>query len=339
MRWGREAPLPRTTYLLVHGRCQQMPLEQRGEKSRVDEYVKAKRNKWLAGLAKGLVLAGQPPIAEEDCIFPFFGNDFATAIETHEARGGARPDLETAGHAIISTKNQMVLEAAYQLGYDPERELSYQGESLAQEVANKIPEDPQLESAWDPLLKISVLRGALQFLARKTGAPEWIIEGYLRDVAYYLEVPAMRALVQEIVSRELSIADAERLVVIGHSLGSVVAYDLFTDLPEFPPVVLFVTAGSPLGMPIVQTNLRVPSGEGLSPPPVPRIQSSQNVKWINAYDVRDIVAIVHPIADRFQNGRLSIRDEITHNPSGAHSIEDYLADPDVAGPIGAARGS
>jgi hypothetical protein len=59
--------------------------------------------------------------------------------------------------------------------------------------------------------------------------------------------------------------------------------------------------------------------------------------WLNAYDVLDVVALVHPLAGTYAEavgGQLS--DERTHNPTGPHSIEDYLSDPDVAGPIGRA---
>ena len=96
-----------------------------------------------------------------------------------------------------------------------------------------------------------------------------------------------------------------------------------------------MTAGSPLGYGIVQNNLHG-RGSGAKPP-VPLIEPRDGQPyWLNAYDVRDFVALVHPIYKRFAEGATRIRDGITHNPSGAHSIEDYLADPDVAGPVGAA---
>jgi hypothetical protein len=56
--------------------------------------------------------------------------------------------------------------------------------------------------------------------------------------------------------------------------------------------------------------------------------------WINAYDVLDVVALIHPLAPEFQQrSERQIVDERTNNPSGPHNIVDYLADPDVAAPI------
>jgi hypothetical protein len=67
---------------------------------------------------------------------------------------------------------------------------------------------------------------------------------------------------------------------------------------------------------------------------VPANVPTRPAAWLNAYDVLDIVALVHPLAGTFREsvaGQLA--DERTHNPTGPHAIEDYLADPDVAVPI------
>jgi hypothetical protein len=59
--------------------------------------------------------------------------------------------------------------------------------------------------------------------------------------------------------------------------------------------------------------------------------------WLNAYDVLDFVALLHPLAGDFAATVAGqVADERTYNPTGPHSITDYPADPDVAGPIGRA---
>jgi hypothetical protein len=45
------------------------------------------------------------------------------------------------------------------------------------------------------------------------------------------------------------------------------------------------------------------------------------------------VALVHPLADVYD---APLQEERTFNPSDPHAIQDYLADPDVARPIGRA---
>lgn len=178
----------------------------------------------------------------------------------------------------------------------------------------------------------------MEFLSRKTGIPEWVIEEFLDDVAYYLEHEQMRTAVLGVVTGEVERARNQHddLVVVRHSLGSVVAYDLLQN-GNIGSGRLLTTAGSPLGFPVVQRNLLgVPPN---SRPPVPPISPrGGNLHWLNAYDVRDVVALVHPLRDHFAGGTDTLRDEITHNPSGPHAIVDYLADPDLAGPIADALG-
>ena len=125
-------------------------------------------------------------------------------------------------------------------------------------------------------------------------------------------------------------------MVVGHSLGTVVAYDLLTKLPGTYRVRQFVTAGSPLGMPVVKRHL-LGGAAGQPKPAVPGAVPRRSGGWLNAYDVLDFVALLHPLAGDFAEtvpGQVS--DERTFNATGPHSITDYLSDPDVAGPIGRA---
>jgi hypothetical protein len=128
-------------------------------------------------------------------------------------------------------------------------------------------------------------------------------------------------------------AEHERVVVIAHSLGSIVGYDLFDGLADEVEIPLFVTSGSPLGFPVVQRNLLPASaGDGRRGGPV---RNGGPVPWLNAFDVRDFVALVHPLANFYD---APLHEERTFNPSDPHSIQDYLSDPDVARPIGRVLG-
>lgn len=77
------------------------------------------------------------------------------------------------------------------------------------------------------------------------------------------------------------------MVLISHSLGTVVAMDLLTRLPDQVEVVQLVTAGSPLGMDTVFKRLLAGEpaaarpGQGLAEPLVPA----------------DVVAIGCPLRD------------------------------------------
>ena len=325
-----------TALLFIHGRSQASDDEVARDPDRLAAYVLGKKRKWVAGLAKGLIAAGHAAVDESQVVFPFYGNAFADAIKEFEANGGRRPELEIldtdpgAEEAkLVETKVAALLDAANAIGYDPVKELSYSDPGV--DITQR---DVEQEIAFGDALKLPVVRGALQFLSRKTGTPGLIIERFLDDVAYYLEMKEMREKVLAIVERELKakLPAGGDIVVVGHSLGSIVAYDLLTRLRASHNVRLFVTAGSPLGFPIVQKNLL--GKQAGSPPAVPANVPTRPAAWLNAYDVLDIVALVHPLAGTFrQSVAGQLADERTHNPTGPHAIEDYLADPDVAVPI------
>lgn len=335
-----------TALLLVHGRSQEMPPALGRSEEAVRAHVEGRKREWLAGLAKGLVLAGRGPVAENAVYFPFYGNLLADLIAEHEAAGGRSPDLESAPAASAADRavQDMALDAAGELGFSASRRLAGTDPGASAEVlaAEQAVADGR-ESVLSDLLRERIVREALQFLSDKTGTPEWIIERFLRDVAYYLEEDRMRDAVLAEARRAVdrAVADGHRdLVVVGHSLGSVVAYDLCAAFDADIRLRLLVTAGSPLGYPVVRRNLLgAPEGapERPVPPaitPHPGTPGRDTVWWLNAYDVLDVVALVHPLAPRFTTGEERLRDERTFNPSDPHSIADYLADPDVAGPIG-----
>lgn len=327
-----------TALLLVHGRGHQMAAELGRDPGDVDRYVARMRRTWLAGLARGLVLAGAGPVPADAVYVPFYGNDLADAIAAYEAGGGRRPDLEAAGADVAGVNRELVLEAAEQAGFVASRHAADQDPATVDAVREvEHLRSTGQEAAWSDLLGLRIARSALQFLSDKTGTTEWVVEQFLRDVAYYLADGAMRDLVQERVRRSVELARDDghtEIVVVAHSLGTVVAYDTLQALPDGVTVRLLVTAGSPLGQKVVRRNLRGP-GAGSERRAVPRAIAplAGRPAWVNAFDVRDVVAVVHPLARLFTGGEESVRDERTHNPRHPHAIDDYLSDPDVAGPI------
>jgi hypothetical protein len=331
-----------TTLLFIHGRAQASTPEIAQDRDRLTAFVEAKKREWLGGLARGLLQAGIEPVT--NAIFPFYGNTFQRRIREYEAAGGRSPELELGAlpgerarelqeEKLLETKSAALTDLLRHLKFDPVRELRYVEPQLAERAAR---EGVQVEElGWDDLLRIPVLRAGLQFLGRKTGVPAFVIEGFLTDVAYYLELQNMRETVLNLVEESLrkALPQGGSVVVVGHSLGSVVAYDLLIRLGRGIEVQLFVTAGSPLGFPIVEKNLL-----GKQAGERPRVPSAVPLKaggWINAFDVRDVVALLHPIApDYIPATERQLVDEQTFNVSDPHSIVDYLSDPDIAGPIG-----
>ena len=86
-------------------------------------------------------------------------------------------------------------------------------------------------------------------------------------------------------------------VVIAHSQGSMIAYDVLCDLdPAAYPVDLFVTVGSPLGISEVQDQIRSLTGQK-------SLRLPRCVKrWINVADPIDPVALDSTLAGEFTGG-------------------------------------
>jgi hypothetical protein len=141
--------------------------------------------------------------------------------------------------------------------------------------------------------------------------------GSLKQVTAFLTDPAVKrntlARVRELVSNDTR-------VVIGHSLGSVVAYEyLCHDRPA--SVRSLVTLGSPLGIPNVVFDKLTPipaSGAGAWPGAV--------ASWVNVADPNDIVALRKDLAPLFPGtvpGQ-AIADRLADNGDAPHAIDRYL---------------
>jgi hypothetical protein len=112
-------------------------------------------------------------------------------------------------------------------------------------------------------------------------------------------------------------------VVVAHSLGTVIAYDVLTALDEAPPIDALITLGSPLGLSEIQ--------QALSPPwtavdgwPARSLGSG---RWWNVSDRLDPVCGVDPmIAGEFCRAGLPLVNDVIVNNRGAwrHSVVEYL---------------
>jgi hypothetical protein len=116
------------------------------------------------------------------------------------------------------------------------------------------------------------------------------------------------------------------MVVVGHSLGTVIAYDVLSE-PGFGAIAvpLLVTLGSPLGyseiQDVVTRPLRLPTPVQL---------------WANFADPLDLVALDTSLADEFQ-GAPRIIDALVDNPSpNNHAACGYLRASRVRSTVAAA---
>lgn len=149
-------------------------------------------------------------------------------------------------------------------------------------------------------------------------------ESFMKDVySYMYDSPeGRREQIQTRLLKELE--GEEEVVIVSHSLGTLIAYDVLSELADAIKVPMFVTIGSPLGIEFVQANVRNRMGvKNLSKPWCVR-------KWYNFADPLDVVAADKSVADEYSGG--GIRDFLVDNPErmstrgyGPHNIAGYLS--------------
>jgi pimeloyl-ACP methyl ester carboxylesterase len=116
---------------------------------------------------------------------------------------------------------------------------------------------------------------------------------------------------------------ADTTVLVSHSMGTMVAYDVLRNCADrCPPVDTLFTLGSPLGIQEVQDELKAPGAERVDFP------AATLQRWINVYDPLDPVCGADP---RFANDYAAVdgkapRDIQESNwGSWRHTITHYLA--------------
>lgn len=141
--------------------------------------------------------------------------------------------------------------------------------------------------------------------------------GNLKQVTRFLTDRSAKDLILGRVDEEV---DEDTRVVIGHSLGSVVAYEYVCRYRP-PSVRLLVTLGSPLGIPKLVFDRLTPSpadGRGTWPGVV--------AGWVNVADPNDIVALRKQLAGLFlgPSPGKAVDDRLVDNGDQPHAIDRYL---------------
>ena len=168
----------------------------------------------------------------------------------------------------------------------------------------------------------SIVRRALAAISKSpflANVAERSFIGDLKQVRMYFCNSDLRAKVQDRVATAIT---KDTRVIVAHSLGSVVAYEVLCSRPYWP-VRALVTLGSPLGV----RNLIF---DRLQPRPTTDVATGQLIglwppvsMWTNIADETDIVAAVEDLRPLFGNKLRQIR---VHNAPKVHDMRSYLTD-------------
>lgn len=205
---------------------------------------------------------------------------------------------------------------------------------FAQPLPTIVPEPPVPEIGLPGFSDISL------FFDEHLGVGDVLAETILRDVDDYLSEPALRAKTNDRLIKAVTtdLAPDARVVVVGFSMGSFVAYDTLRAHPDLP-VAGLITIGSPLAMPSFyrrvaagQPGAAVAPAAGGNPTPIP----SQLELWVNVWtrddpgtaghvQMPDRYLPVAPSTIRVQDVETWGRGASPTNPASAHNASDYLS--------------
>jgi hypothetical protein len=152
---------------------------------------------------------------------------------------------------------------------------------------------------------------AVYRLCASEGVSESALIGHLKQVRAYFSDDDVRQRIRDRVVEQIT---EETKVLVGHSLGSVVAYEVLCGKDS--SVESLVTLGSPLGTPHLIFDRLEPA------PRTGRGQWPRSIKrWTNVADQGDVVPLVKRLGPLFDG---SIDDVIVHNGAKAHDLCRYL---------------
>lgn len=171
-----------------------------------------------------------------------------------------------------------------------------------------------------------------------------IISRYFRDLEiYYSDTPfesdGGSATYREVIRKRLLDKLIEHrkddIMLIGHSMGSIIAYDVLTFMAPELKVNTLVTMGSPLGLPVVISKIASEMRQkGISDT---RLKSPPGVtgKWHNYSDILDTVAFNYRLADYYNENssgvkpvdHLVVNDYESNKVRNPHKAYGYLRTP------------
>lgn len=174
-----------------------------------------------------------------------------------------------------------------------------------------------------------------------------LINRYFRDLEIYYSGNctgktelhcAAKKMIRERLSSVLEKYPNDEIFLIGHSMGSVVAFDVMTFmLPHFR-VKTFVTMGSPLGLPMIIS--KIASEKKKTGHDTVHLQTPASVTggWYNLSDILDKIALNYKLSEFFSENSYGVKpvDQLVVNnyevngKSNPHKSYGYLRTPEFS---------
>jgi hypothetical protein len=219
------------------------------------------------------------------------------------------------------------------LGFWPEDATDYDHALVAELWARTAETDPAVMSPEARSLARAPrsLQTALRALSSSkffAGMSERALFSDLTQVRRYFTEPATRGAVRQRV--EAAVDETTR-VIAGHSLGSIVAYEVLCEHPDWN-IDLLLTLGSPLGIRNLIFDRLDPAPQPSSTNRTPIGTWPSSVRsWVNVADAHDVVALVKDLRPLFTTNAQNeaVIGHLIDNGAHAHDVSPYLTAPET----------
>jgi hypothetical protein len=174
-----------------------------------------------------------------------------------------------------------------------------------------------------------------------------IIKMYFKELDYYYakELPedkgngvSVRDLIRNRLLKLLIKYQDDEILLIAHSMGSIIAYDVLNYTSREININTLVTIGSPLGFPVIMGKIAADRKVKLPEPEKLKAPEAIRKKWYNLSDLEDKVALIYRLGANFDaNSRgVKVIDKIIDNnysingKKNPHKSYGYLRSPEMA---------
>lgn len=180
-----------------------------------------------------------------------------------------------------------------------------------------------------------------------TSVSDFIINRFFKELGIYYNTYhpehgttdlMLRQKIQARLNDVLMTHKRKEILLIAHSMGSIIAFDVLTQVPPNLKIDTLVTIGSPLGIPTIRSKIATEHSGDSDPRSFLKTPECIQNQWINLTDLRDKMAVYYRLADDFSpnsNGvgvvdKTVINDYVIGKEKNPHKSYGYLRTPEMS---------
>lgn len=198
-----------------------------------------------------------------------------------------------------------------------------------------------LEGQMDKLFLNDDLSSNFEFIS------DIVFKKYFKELEiYYARKPeindasykSVKDIIRNRLAEKIQSHKSKEIILVAHSMGSIIAYDVSNFLVPQINIDTFVTMGSPLGIPIIIS--KIAQEFKVLNPEISKLTTPQNVKggWYNYSDIEDNIALNYNLGDDFEvnSSNIKVIDTIIKNDyaingeRNPHKSYGYLRAPEFS---------